>query len=80
MRNHTIVDSRIMQACNVLVKTIMGTQSKNKIDDAGVPNNTISRRVPDVTPQKAALQVDELADTTSVIQFMAFVPSGKKKM
>jgi hypothetical protein len=52
MRRHKIVESRIMQACAVLVKAMMDKGSENQIDEFGLSNKTISCRVPDVTSQK----------------------------
>ena len=56
MRRHKVVESRIMQACTILVKAMLDKEPENHIEKVGLCNYTISCRVPDVTSQNDCYQ------------------------
>lgn len=85
MKSHTIAESLIMPACKIIVKTMIGEEAATEISKVPVSDNTISRRVDDMSHNISgilseilqntnfALQVDETTDITGKAQLLAFV-------
>jgi hypothetical protein len=71
-----------MSACKIIVKAMIGNDAESEIDKVRVSNNTISRRVDDMSHDiedvlseilkntNFALQVDESTDITSKTQLL----------
>ncbi len=84
MKSHTIVESLIMPACKMIVRTMLG-EAKSELSKVPVSYNTISLRVDDLYNDISstlseilqntnfALQVDESTDITGKAQLLAFV-------
>ena len=85
MKSHTIAKSLIMPACKIIVRTMLGEEAECEVSKVPVSNNTISRRVDDLSNNISgilseilqnnnfALQVDETTDITGKAQLLAFV-------
>lgn len=86
MKPHTIVESLIMPACRVMVKTMLGEDAAKVICKMPSSNNTVTRRIvmmsDDIsssvcnllqTCKRFALQIDESTDVSGKAQLMAFV-------
>jgi hypothetical protein len=75
MKSHTIAASLMMLACKMIVRTMIGKEAESEIDELPLSDNTVSRRVDDVSHgaenilseilknTNFALQVDESTDT-----------------
>ena len=84
MKSHTIAESLIMPACKIIVRTMLGEEAECEVSKVPVSNNTISRRVDDLSNNISgilseilqnnnfALQVDETTDITGKAQLLAF--------
>lgn len=85
MKSHTIAETLIMPACKIIVRTMLGKEAENVVDKIPISDNTISRRINDMSHDiddtlsgilrcgNFALQVDESTDITSKAQLLAFV-------
>ncbi len=85
MKSHTIAESRIMPACKIIVRTILGEKTESELSKVPFSDNTISRRVDDLSNNISgilseilqnnnfALQVDKSTDITGKAQLLAFV-------
>ena len=85
MKSHTIAASLIMPACKIIVRTMLGEEAECEVSKVSVSDNTISRRVDDLSNNISgilsemlqnnnfALQVDETSDITGKAQLLAFV-------
>ena len=85
MKSHTIAESLIMPACIIIVRTMLGEEAESELSKVPVSDNTISRRVDDLSNNISgilskilqnnnfALQVDESTDITGKAQLLAFV-------
>lgn len=85
MKSHTIAESLIMPACKIIVRTMLGEEAESELSKVPVSDNTISRRVDDLSNNISgilseilqnnnfALQVDESTDITGKAQLLAFV-------
>ncbi len=49
MESHTVAESLIMPACKIIVRTILGEEAEIEISKVPVSDNTISRRVDDLS-------------------------------
>ncbi|XP_029654862.1 zinc finger BED domain-containing protein 5-like [Octopus sinensis] len=87
-KNHTIGEKLILPACKIIVSKILGKEATKKIDNIPLSNNTISRRLQDISENieefvngklihsNFSIQVDESTDFSSeshVIVFVRFV-------
>ena len=85
MKSHTFAETLIMPACKILVKTMLNTDGERIIAKVPLSDNTISRRVNDMSNNISntmseilgntnfALQLDESTDITGKAQLMGFV-------
>jgi hypothetical protein len=84
-KRDTTAESLIMPACKIIERTMIGREAESEIDKVLVSDNTISKRVDDMSHDVGAilseilkntnfaLQVDESTDTTNKNQLLAFV-------
>jgi hypothetical protein len=49
LKSHTIVESLIMLACKIIVITVIGKETESGIGKVPLSENTISRRVDDLS-------------------------------
>jgi hypothetical protein len=49
MKSHTTAVSLIMPACKIIVRTMIGREAESEIDEVLVSDNTISKRVDDMS-------------------------------
>jgi hypothetical protein len=49
LKRRTAAESLIMPACKIIVKTMTGKEAESEVDKVPVSNNTISRRVDDMS-------------------------------
>ncbi len=49
MKSHTIAESLIMPACKIIVRTMLGKEAERELSKGPVSDNTISRRVGDLS-------------------------------
>ncbi|XP_043944978.1 zinc finger BED domain-containing protein 5-like [Protopterus annectens] len=86
MKPHNIVESLIMPACRVMVKTMLGEDAEKVICKMPSSNNTVARWIEmmseDISSsvcnllqmcKRFALQIDESTDVSGKAQLMAFV-------
>uniref|UniRef100_A0A8C4RVL9 SCAN domain-containing protein 3-like n=1 Tax=Erpetoichthys calabaricus TaxID=27687 RepID=A0A8C4RVL9_ERPCA len=86
MKPHTIVESLIMPACKIMVKTMLGDDAEKVISKMPSSNNTVSRRIEAMssdinnnvcvllqTCKRFALQINESTDVSGKSQLLAFV-------
>ena len=85
MKSHTIAESLIMPSCKIIVRTMLGEEAECEVSKVPVSDNTITRRVDDLSNNISgilseilqnnnfALQVDETTDITGKAQLLAFV-------
>jgi hypothetical protein len=45
----TVAESLIMSACKIIVRTMSGKEAESETDEVTVCDNTVTRRVDDVT-------------------------------
>jgi hypothetical protein len=88
IKSHTIAASLMMLACKIIVRTMIGNEAESEIDEVFLSDNTVSRRVGDMSHgaenilseilkyTNFALQVDESTDITYRVQMLAFVRFG----
>jgi len=90
---HTVAEKLIMPACIAIVKTMLGSDAADEIKKVPVSDNTISRRIDDMSTDiesnltdrvksagMFALQADESTDVSGKAQlllFIRFVDEGK---
>ena len=85
-KSHTLAESIILPACRKIVKTILGDKAEQEIRKIPLSNNTIQRRIVDLSVNIEesvqtklqstlgfALQVDESTDISDKPQLLAFV-------
>uniref|UniRef100_K7G2A6 DUF4371 domain-containing protein n=1 Tax=Pelodiscus sinensis TaxID=13735 RepID=K7G2A6_PELSI len=88
MKSHTIAESLIIPSCKIIVSTVIGKEAESEIDKVPVSNNTISRRVDNMSQHEDvlseilkntnfALQADESIDIISKAQLLAFIQFEK---
>ncbi len=85
MKSHTFAENLIMPACKIIVRPMLGEEAESELSKVPVSDNTISRRVDDMSNNissilseilqnnKFALQVDETTDVTGKVQLLEFV-------
>jgi hypothetical protein len=85
MKSHTIAESLIMPACQIMAKTMMVKKLQTNSQKVPLSDNTISRRINDMSHNienslyetlrnsNFALQADESTDITGKAQLLAFV-------
>ncbi len=85
MKSHTIAENLIMPACKITVRTTLGEEAESELSKFPVSDNTISRRLDDLSNNISsilseilqnnsfALQVNETTDITGKAQLLAFV-------
>jgi len=86
MKPHNVVESLIMPACQIMVKTMLGDKAEKVISRMPFSNNTIQRRMDMMSrdidsqicellrsKQRFSLQIDESTDIGGKAQLMAFV-------
>ncbi len=49
MKSHTIAENLIMSACKINVRTMLGEEAESELSKVPVSDNTISRRVDDLS-------------------------------
>ncbi len=49
MKSHTIAESPIMPACKTIVRTMLGEEAESELNKVSVFDNTISRRLDDLS-------------------------------
>lgn len=91
-KNHSIGENLIMPACKIIVSKMFGEEFVRKIENIPLSNNTISRRISDMSydvedflcdklkNSKFSIQVDESIDLTNkcyVVAFVRFVNEGE---
>ena len=85
-RSHTLAESIILPACRKIVKRILGDKAEQEICKTPLSNNTIQRRIVDLSANieeivqtklqstvEFALQVDESTDISGKPQLLAFI-------
>ena len=85
-RSHTLAESIILPACRKIVKRILGDKAEQEICKTPLSNNTIQRRIVDLSANieeivqtklqstvEFALQVDKSTDISSKPQLLAFI-------
>lgn len=85
MKPHTTGEDIIIPACKIIVETILGQDAGDQISKVPLSNNTISRRIYEMslnineqvidkikTCHKFALQIDESTDITAKNQLLGF--------
>lgn len=82
---YTLAEAIILPACRKIVKTMLGDQAEELISKILVSNNTIQRRIKDLSMdieatlndkmkgKNFALQIDESTDISSKAQLLAFI-------
>ena len=84
---HVIAESLILPAAKILVRNLIGEESVAKLDSVSLSNNTVKRRIEemsvDITDQVVAgvrdskfgfaLQLDESTDVTNCCQLLVYV-------
>ncbi len=85
MKSHTIAESLILPACKIMAKIMLGQEAADEFSKVPLSDNTISRRITDMSHNienslseilkctNFALQVDESTDITGKAQLLAFV-------
>ena len=85
MKAHTIAESLIIPACQAMVKTMFGDEAEKEIKKIPLSDNTISRRISDMSEDIEAnvieklkgsqfsLQVDESTDISGKAQLLSFM-------
>jgi hypothetical protein len=86
MKPHTIAESLILPACQAIVKTMFGEEAAREITKIPLSNNTISRRITEMSKdieenvidklnnsKLFALQVDESTDISGKAQLLGFI-------
>ena len=87
MKAHTIAESLIMPAAKILVRRVMGEESVAKLKDVSLSNNTVKRRIEEMSVDIAdqviagvraskfgfAIQVDESTDVANCCQLLVYV-------
>ena len=85
MKAHTIAESLILPACQVIVRTMLGSEAEGVINKIPLSDNTISRRISDMSNdieanvidklkcREFALQADESTDISGKAQLLAFI-------
>ncbi|XP_043916310.1 zinc finger BED domain-containing protein 5-like [Protopterus annectens] len=82
MKPHTVVESLIMPACRLMVKTMLSDEAEKVIAKIPSSNNTVARRIEmsDISVcnqlkicKRFSLQLDESTDISGKAQLMAFV-------
>lgn len=86
MKPHTIVETLIMPACKLIVKTMLGDDAEKKIQKMPFSNNTVLRRIQMMAAdiddnvcsqlracKRFSLQIDESTDVSGSAQLLAFV-------
>ena len=85
MKAHTIAECLILPACQAIVKTMFGDEAEKEIKIIPLSDNTISRRISDMSEDieanvidklkdsQFALQVDESTDISGKAQLLSFI-------
>ncbi len=86
MKAHTIAESLILPACQAIVKAMFGDEAQKEVAKIPLSNNTISRRISDMSidiemnvidklkeAKLFSLQVDESTDISGKAQLLGFV-------
>ena len=85
MKAHTIAESLILPACQAIVKTMFGVEAEKEINKIPLSDNTISRRITDMSNDieanvteklkgcESALQADESTDISGKAQLLTFI-------
>ena len=85
MKAHTIAESLILPACQAMVKTMFGDEAEEEIKKIPLSDNTISRRISDMSEDieanvieklkcsQFALQVDESTDISGKAQLLSLI-------
>ena len=85
MKAHTIAESLILPACQAIVKTVFGVEAEKEINIIPLSDNTISRRITDMSNDieanvteklkgcEFALQADESIDISGKAQLLTFI-------
>ena len=91
-KSHVIAESIIMPACKIIVNTMLGKEALCEVEKVPLSDNTISRRIHDMSEDTEnnvsetlkntnfCLQVDESTDITNkchVIAFVRFINEGE---
>ncbi len=88
IQSYTIAESLLMPACKIIVRTMLGEEAESELSKVPVSDNTISRRVDDLSNisgilseilqnNNFALQVDKSTDITGKAQLLAFVHNSQ---
>ena len=85
MKAHTFAESLILPACQVMVRTMLGSDAENEIKKFPLSDNTISRRISDMSNDieanvidklkgcEFALRADESTDISGKAQLLTFI-------
>ncbi len=85
MKSHTIAEILIMPACKIIVGAMLGEEAESELSKVPVSDNTISRRVDNLSNNISgifsetlqnnnfALQAEESINITDKAQLLAFV-------
>ena len=85
MKAHTIAESLILPACQAIVQTMFGAEAEKEINKIPLSDNTISRRITDMSDEieanvteklkdcEFALQADESSNISGKAQLLTFI-------
>jgi hypothetical protein len=68
MKSHTTAESLIMPACKIIVRTMVGKEAESEIDKVPVSDNTVSRRVDDMSQEVEDVLFEILKSTNFALQ------------
>ncbi len=68
MKSHTIAESLIMPACKIIVRTMLGEEAECEVSKVPVSDNTISRRVDDLSNNISGILSEILQNNNFALQ------------